>query len=607
MAVVTSVIVILFVGLLGWLYAARGFFSAFTIMISTLVAGAVAFALWEPIAYAVIGSTSRGWLLDSVWGLSLAIPFALVLIVLRSLLDYTILKKNLDLDPITNIIGGLVCGVVASTIAAGVLLISIGNLRLDPGFLMYKPVDYAGGSVVKGQRLLYPADRITGFVYSRLSSTVYRPMNAEYTETLAGARPEVYLDGAMLRTNYNGDSKQTISNRDFRVTARYTVGKSERVQGGLIADTINQANQKVTDVSENPINPRYLEGFVVNFKSAATEKSGQIILGPSQVRLVAYNARTGDSIGLHPFAVASRAKPETNDEGQALPPKYGRWRYNAPNTFIASVGGENQTNMAFEFPVPEGYEAKYLYVKGVRVDVTEMPAGQDYKTPRERDDAILRGDIIAPGRDINAVDASKAVTFDQSTAEFDQRFVFPDNSFPFRVVLKKDNAGSLNYIEDGRNAFATSGNLTIPLEQANQRPRERSLQLRQFFNADGTAIVQINLGIQNDIFGLVSPHVQRTVTDQSDQPLVLFDVNGNSYVPIGFAYRDSNYFKMYFTPDQPFETLSDPRLEPLTRSRPDQEFMAIFRVESGAELQMLSIGDTAIVIFDETIPVRARR
>src|SRR2546425_1265370 len=100
-----------------WVWSARGFFSAFLHMLCVIVAGALAFAFWEPLALWILSNdTSQGgtWV-DMAWGLALILPFAVILTIIRIACD-KLVPFNLQFDGAANLIGGGACGAVSGTL-----------------------------------------------------------------------------------------------------------------------------------------------------------------------------------------------------------------------------------------------------------------------------------------------------------------------------------------------------------------------------------------------------------------------------------------------------------------------------------------------------------
>ncbi|MFG0274722.1 MAG: hypothetical protein ACF8QF_06665, partial [Phycisphaerales bacterium] len=71
--------VILFVLFIAYLWTQQGLFSAFLHFVCTLIAGAIALAVWEPLVYGVF----LGMRQDLAWSLGLIVPFLVSLVVLR--------------------------------------------------------------------------------------------------------------------------------------------------------------------------------------------------------------------------------------------------------------------------------------------------------------------------------------------------------------------------------------------------------------------------------------------------------------------------------------------------------------------------------------------
>src|SRR5262245_33614283 len=111
-----SIACILIVGGMGYLWCTRGFYSALINLVCVLVGGAVAFGLWETIAYTLLDKGSGGDLLSSsAWGIALALPFAGTVAVLRAITD-KVLGANVKIPDAANYVGGGLCGAAAGII-----------------------------------------------------------------------------------------------------------------------------------------------------------------------------------------------------------------------------------------------------------------------------------------------------------------------------------------------------------------------------------------------------------------------------------------------------------------------------------------------------------
>src|SRR3982751_2232102 len=114
-----SIIAVLVTLGLGFIWLTRGFFSSLIHLICTIIAGAIAFAAWEPVSYWLLESSPTGGIMSFLagiaWGVGLILPFAVSLIVLRLIVD-KLLPGNVVLQQKLDYIGGGVCGVFSGAL-----------------------------------------------------------------------------------------------------------------------------------------------------------------------------------------------------------------------------------------------------------------------------------------------------------------------------------------------------------------------------------------------------------------------------------------------------------------------------------------------------------
>ncbi len=118
---------------LGYIWLTRGFFSSLLHLTCTIIAGAIAFAAWEPLSYWLLQSSpSSGFMSFTAgicWGVGLIVPFAVSLALLRLAVD-KMLPANVVLEQKLDFAGGAVCGLGSGAITAGLLCIALGFFRL---------------------------------------------------------------------------------------------------------------------------------------------------------------------------------------------------------------------------------------------------------------------------------------------------------------------------------------------------------------------------------------------------------------------------------------------------------------------------------------------
>ncbi|BAM03624.1 CvpA family protein [Phycisphaera mikurensis] len=133
---ILNILVLVLVLAMAIFWSTQGLFSAFIHLVATVVAGAIAFAVWEPVTLGLLLDPLTSW----AWATGLLLPFALALIVLR-ILSNKVIGGNLKLPSLADQgLAGLV-GAVSGVLTAGVCLLGVSFLPLGPALLGYQPVE----------------------------------------------------------------------------------------------------------------------------------------------------------------------------------------------------------------------------------------------------------------------------------------------------------------------------------------------------------------------------------------------------------------------------------------------------------------------------------
>ncbi|MEZ6241828.1 MAG: CvpA family protein [Phycisphaerales bacterium] len=611
MLIVFNLIVILLTLGVAYLWATRGLFSAFLHLVCTLVAGAIAFAAWEPLGYMLLDALPSSGFLRFLQGLSwtiaLVAPFTVSLIVLRVIVD-RIAPNNTKQLAVVDLVGGGACGLIASMIAMGFLVLGVSYARLSIGLTGYKPLWYsadkstAGGSLVRSDKLWLPVDRFTAGLYSRLSGS-----SLATGEPLAKWHPDLTLAGFGARISPgDNQARNVLTSKDFKLLRSYTVGNTQ--SGSPVRDLLEyetggkSISQPYTDVNGDAVSSGYLAGYVIEFAPGAKEdsKGGQVIVSNGQVSLICKkagaDAKPNETIAVYPVAVISQARAEDGN-------LFGRWRFDAEEVFIASVGGASVVNMAFEYVVPAGYEPIALRVKNNRLELSDAPqAGKPkaYTTPTQRDTAIASGSLISGGADIQ-IDESESVIVDGSTvgATMNREPEPPGVAITeflgytltrqtARQGLVVEKLGRTNAIVGGQGCFSreelSEGRTTT----------ERDFRVERFGSAADQVIVQIVADQETMPASFLGP-VMRTL--DTNLPLRLIDTDGNVYDAIGYVYEDGDGACIRLTPPDPLNGSGDvPKT--ISSARTDQKLRLLFLVSKGADIAYYTVGDKALIKFE---------
>lgn len=585
---------------LGYLWVTRGFFSALINLVCVLAAGALALAFWEPTSMFLLKSLpSRGFLAfaqQSSWALGLALPFAISLGLLRAGLD-KLLPSNVVVEPAVDYVGGGLCGVAAGVITAGFTVMSIGMLRMDTEFGGYRRIQPGTGNALVSQgKLWVPVDDIVAGLYGRASTGVFNNSTA-----LAHYYPNLADVPEMLRsTEGGGKAMNVLAPSGARVVRRYRVGaEGTTLQQLLGGDQWVSSQQTVVDFHGEQFPPTSrLEGYVVQFEANSKEKNGQVVIGHAQVRLLVHEEdEFGRTVARDIFPVAAVSL------ANASPRQYGRWRFDAPNLFVSSVGGATELLFAFEFPVPPDATPVALYIKGTRYDI-DTQAGPladnggsftQYASVRDRDNRIPSGDLT--GSVIQYTPDEIAQINNPQAAQTNNRVfgqrggILTRNSIGVAFVVQRGTEQSLE-VEGSRIVQGESVFLSSALEG---RGLDRALRINQFLNTTTTAIVtvDVSIGAENDLEiarergANLSDRVQ-LVNDQNDR----FDPIG--YISVNMEGRD--LVKIRYFPSDPITSLGE--LPTTSRTRPDQILYLVYRISAPSQVVSFNVGDIVVNNFD---------
>lgn len=593
---------IIVIGLvLGLTYAwmVRGLFSAFIQLVCTIIAGAIAFAAWEPLAYLLVGiSPDRGFLSfigSAAWGIALVIPFAVSLLLLRLASD-KIVKGNVKNISAVDYAGGGLCGAVLGVICAGITTIGVQSIRVPADFLGYQPLWYTedrgtgGGSLVLSDSLWLPADKLTAWMYSGLSvgsMSASQPLDRWY--------PNVYAAGMAARISAgNGSGRNTIKPDDFRILATYTVATPDNPQptADLLTPRGSATPQRYTDINGDPVSQGYLQGYVIEFEpgakesGGASEKGSQVIVSNGHVSLITEDSN-GNTTSVYPVAVISEG--ERGDE----PGQLGRWAFDSREVFISSIGGQSKVKMGFEFVIPDGHSPIAMVVRQTRALLGDnAPTPMVLDSANDRDLRIRSGSIFEGGANARAErDDSLAVRVDGSnTTSREAAFRVGDSigeAFASQTARSRFDLDDNNLVLSGEARF-------LPEERA-QRGLSRELKVERFAIGNGQVLVQIDVSLDRPISFLN----EAARSAPTSEPIVLVDSRGGEYEAVGYTYVDRELIEVRYTPGSTLTGISD--TPAISSARDDQKLTILIIVTEGARIEQFAIGDTVIAEFNPPI------
>jgi len=328
----------------------QGFFTNILQLGSTLVAGAIAFACWEPIYYVAIAEADKPFLYDVGWGVALLLTFALARVLLLVLSDKAC-PANVFLTDQPNWIGGGVVGAANAIVITGILVIGIQFIQGPKQLLGYQAwrLD-TDGSIRREDRLWVPVDEIVEFIYSKGSlGSMYAPY------PLAELQPRIAQQASLYRISY-GDGASRMGMRPDGVLAqraiRLQLPNPAQYIGELPGVTDPRTGQRMTNGD--------VYSIITEINNATWDGGDKLRLSKAQIRLVV-RMPDGSFEPIHPHAFYQKHAPD----------QAGMWPFyfEIDEVFATSVGTGAGTVMGFEFLAPTNAVPRYLIVRNMRAEV----------------------------------------------------------------------------------------------------------------------------------------------------------------------------------------------------------------------------------------------
>ena len=589
-----NIIVAAVVLLIAYMWTAQGFFSALLHLVCTIVAGAIAFAVWEPLVY--------GLLLDlwpaGAWTIGLVAPFLIALALLRIAAD-KLIPREPKIPPALDFLGGGVMGAGSGIIAMGLLLIGMGFMPVGPDFLGHRMMDYdSSGNLVQTSSLWIPADELTADFYEQASRGAF---SLGATAALANRAPEIDEQASLVRASYKGWGKTILKPEDVELLSSYVVtaptleALTSDAFNAASPDELNPQEVKRTDASSYPAQS-VIRGYTVQLGAGAYEESGQFLIGPGQARLV---ARLPDGQGEAFQAIAVIAQASGSELSAS------RFRFDARNVFVATAGRATDPVMTFEFVTPEDAEPTDLLLKQARVPLEGETPDEEY-TVAERDQAIYSLQLIGRGEEgpggamPEASSSARPSPGDASVVGGDLRNSgIRVTSSLQNLTLSRQNRGSLRVSEDPN--LIVSGEHTFMTDDITGKRVMQDLKVTGFQTPPGVSLVQVDvsLGQRASLLGRAVDAAERLL------PPVLTDTLGQQYQAVGYIFGGGDRTTVKYEPSDPVRSMEE--LPALSRSRPGDTLVLLFQVNTGVELTSLSLGgQRELLRFDPPIPARDR-
>ena len=520
--------------------ARQGLLSSFLHFICVISAGAVAFALWEPIAMGFIDST--GGFSAYFAGTTLVLLFLIVLIVFRGSMDLLV-PENLNFNKTVEWIGASTFALAGSFISVGILVIGVGLLQFIPSGFGYTGWARDGGSGQPARissTAMIPA-LVTARFYELLSVGSFSPMINP--GPLAQYRPGIdKTSWSLARDSYDGKSGNA---RVWLQPKSVTIPTNGFTY-----------SQNFSATAINPSFPRFTGAYLVTVEVDVTafDNGNQFTLSGSQARLIA-PPTTSSGWGRSEYPILFGQPTKSGAPGL--------FAFDDPSNYVTSTAGQQSLSFQLIFsaetlgsPLNGSYflEIKELRLKLPNVQVTEgLLAGR-------RNTAVKRP--TGGGRPLPASDI--------------------ELSSEIPVKLSYNARGGLAINDNNK---VTGGNGEFPTN-AKAANISRGLRVSNFFEPEGTRLLQLTVRRG----GAVDTE-QLKRDGLGSEALVVVDSAGQTYYPAGFVKKGLQNTSISYEPSSLIRSLEQ---LPALPSAGSTTLRLLFRVPIGKTIRELRIGDTTV-------------
>jgi len=545
---ILNVLVLGAIGFIAYWWISQGALSAVLHCLCVIVAGALTFAVWEPIV--VNGLLNGGTFDNYAWGLTFGLVFAVLLLILRVASD-KLVPFDVPLQRYVSMAIGAVAGVASGVLTVGILLIACGFIQGPIDLLEF--TGYARDPKNQGQpaplaKLWVDAPKLTETFYATVSRGGLSPAGRN---SLASSQPELAKMALSLH-------KDTFKKGD----ARTTIAPDSVTGLELVFDPTGGTNGAGV----------YAVKFTVDTKAF---DQGQFILSSAQARLADASSQ--------PKVMFPRKFNQPMEDGSTR-----TYSFEDTGNYATTPPAQQSGTFVLLFDAPSSGPASgnapkgemNFFLKGLRYTFKTIPIENGGLARLTGSDTGL----TAPAIDV--VKEGGGFVFNA------QEFVAVVNTLR-PVSLSTNDVKSLQFkTTDGGN-FISGGISSFPKGAATAI--SRSLVVKGFLCQPGTTIVMVDVSRGKggmDIWGDRNPKVKDTV---DSAPLELVDKRGKGFRPVGYVWERQSDVEICFEPTKPFATVASLPPQP---SSGENTLRLVFIVPLGSEIVGLRVGKISVATCD---------
>jgi len=559
MFMMANLFVIVFILLMAYWWSAQGLFSAILHLGAVIVAGAIAFAVWEPVTLWLL----MPYLPHYAWGLGLAGPFVIVLLVLRALSD-KYAPANLTFVNAFNTLGGALVGAASGILTAGITLIAIGFLPMPQTIAGYQPYEPGAGGEVEpsGDDLWVGVDDIAASFYSTLSASPSFITGGAFSSSspLGTYQPELAKQASILRLRSEDNASVvaapgTVEIDEVFVSSSGTLNVPAPIENALGAGVTGA--EKVVIVRSNWEQTR-----------PTFDGDGGLRLPPSHIRLIGHSD-AGTNAELH--------APVGYTAGTG-PIRFYSFENRSQATAVSDA------TLGFVFVIPSEQEPAHLLARRLRLTLPEEAT---------TDTGQVAEALGQPGGGGDDEEGD-----DEGGGQERSRSGGGGGEGPLRLTgaLPGSNALSRTDVTELENeGTAISG--------GRQRVSEASGFVRDNVRLDSIAVPDHSRPVRLRVEGQNRSSLLGRAVDQAENagPVYLTDTDGNTHAPHGFVLLEGEQMLVEVT--DVMDALNQGRRAPLDQLTSDNELYLYFAIRPGTTIRSYTLRGEAHQL-DQPLTVR---
>ncbi len=570
---ITNIVIILFLLAMAYFGSVHGLFSSFMHLMVVIAVGAISFAIWEPLTLGLLIK----YIPRMAWAVGLIVPFALLLVILRMVVD-KLVPRDAQFMPMVSTLLGAACGAISGILTAGIAVIGFGFMPFGADMGGFQPYSIGGGGVLidRGEGDLWvPVHRITATFFGGLSGGAFStstPM-AEYM-------PDLDLQISLVRM------------RPENVSIVAAPG-AVKVTGASIADAANLTD--ASPATAEALGPDFRRpGYKLVMIDTEWSKIEGTLDGDRALRLPASQVRLvtkSDETGIKLVGPVGFAKPK--GDASVFHP------YDSDGVLAFST--TPTSTFSWVFLVPADQEPRFLMVRKLRLN---LPESEEIQTASADVLAALgappepeseAGDGAADG--LGGGKPGPTTIGDRSGIRAGTYALDLEISNKLPLAISKNASTGLSYGTDTKDQGVVQTGSTGSSRKIGSSIGARS-KVSAFDIPSHEAMVRVRIEPDQAVSLFGSARASAAALN----PIFLEDTDGNKWFVTAWVWKKED--KSQEIHYDAFNTIRSAKQLPISQMNKGDEFYLYFTVTKPVELESYNIGDVSDQAFEPPLVVK---